>query len=202
MKLDRAPPATVTSEAVNVVEASLNVKVSVVVTPAMRLLLAELKAIVGTTLSTAKVMVLFVSDPSALRFPAVSVKTPLATLTVPLAVLLAVGVNSAVYVVPLPLKLESVPPTTVKSPTVKLEDDSLKVKVMVAVCEAERLVEVVMTAMLGGVVSAGMVKVKEILLFASAPSSLKIPRASENLPLPTLTLAPFAPSILAVNKAE
>jgi hypothetical protein len=38
---------------------------------------------------------LFVSEPSALALPAVSVKIPLATLIVPLVVLLAVGVNSA-----------------------------------------------------------------------------------------------------------
>ena len=96
MKLDRAPPVTVKSAAVNVVEVSLSVKVRVVVSPVIRLVLLALNAIVGTTVSTAKVMVLFVSEPSALALPAASVKTPLATLTVPVAVLLAVGVNKAV----------------------------------------------------------------------------------------------------------
>ena len=96
MKLDRAPPVTVKSAAVNVVEASLSVKVTVVVSPAIRLVLLALNAIVGTTVSTAKVMVLFVSKPSALTLPAASEKTPFATLITPLVVLLAVGVNKAV----------------------------------------------------------------------------------------------------------
>ena len=96
MKLESVPPATVTSAAVNVVEASLKVKVRVVVSPAIRLVLLADKAIVGVTVSTAKVMVLLVSEPSALVFPAASVKTPLAMLTVPLVLLLAVGVNKAV----------------------------------------------------------------------------------------------------------
>ena len=94
--MESVPPVTVTSDTVNVVEASLKVKVSVVVSPAMRLLVAELKAIVGTTVSTVKVMVLFVSEPSALKLPEESVNTPLATLTIPLTVLLDIGVNRAV----------------------------------------------------------------------------------------------------------
>ena len=96
LKLESVPPVTVTSEATKLVEASLRVKVREVVSPAIRLVLVELKAIVGTTVSTAKVIKLFVSAPSALALPAVSVKTPLATLITPLAVLLAVGVNKAV----------------------------------------------------------------------------------------------------------
>ena len=96
MKLDRAPPVTVMSEAVNVVEASLKVKVKLVVSPAIRLVLLELKAIVGTTVSTSLVMVLFVSEPSALALPTESVNVPLATLIVAMVVLLAVGVKSAV----------------------------------------------------------------------------------------------------------
>ena len=39
---------------------------------------------------------LFASEPSALTLPAASAKTPLATLTTPLVVLLAVGVKVAV----------------------------------------------------------------------------------------------------------
>ena len=96
MKLESVPPVTVTSEATKLVEASLRVKVRVVVSPAIRLLLLALKAIVGTTVSTERVMALFASEPSALALPAASVNTPLATLTVPLMVLLAVGVKSAV----------------------------------------------------------------------------------------------------------
>ena len=70
MKLESVPPVTVTSEATKLVEASLRVKVREVVSPAIRLVLVELKAIVGTTVSTAKVIKLFVSAPSALALPA------------------------------------------------------------------------------------------------------------------------------------
>ena len=95
-KLDSVPPVTVTSEATKLVDASLRVKVSVAVSPAMRLDLLLVTAIVGIRVSTAKVTVLFASAPSALALPAASVNTPLATLTTPFALLLAVGVNSAV----------------------------------------------------------------------------------------------------------
>ena len=54
---------------------------------------------------------------------------------------------------PLPLKLESVPPLTVTSPTAKLLDDSLSVNVMVAVCEADRLEVLEVIAIVGAVVS-------------------------------------------------
>lgn len=95
-KLDIVPPDTVTSEAVKVVEASLRVNVKVVVSPAIKLLLLALKAIVGTTVSTAIETALFASEPSELELPAISINTPLATLTTPLVALLAVGVNKAV----------------------------------------------------------------------------------------------------------
>ena len=55
--------------------------------------------------------------------------------------------------VPLPLKLESVPPDTVTSLAAKLVDDSLKVNVMVAVCEAPRLLALALIAMVGAAVS-------------------------------------------------
>ena len=96
VKLDKVPPATVMSDATKLVEASLSVKVKVAVSPPCRLDLLLETAMVGTRVSTARVMVLFVSEPSALVFPAASVKTPLAMLTVTLMLLFAVGVNKAV----------------------------------------------------------------------------------------------------------
>ena len=90
------PPETVTSEAVKVVDASLRVKVIVVVSPAIKLVLLALTETVGATVSTAIETKLFASEPSALALPATSMNTPLATLTMPLAVLLAVGVKVAV----------------------------------------------------------------------------------------------------------
>ena len=47
----------------------------------------------GSVVSTARLILLFVSEPSALAFPAASEKTPLAMPTTPLLVLLAAGVN-------------------------------------------------------------------------------------------------------------
>ena len=94
-KLEIVPPATVTSEAVKVVEASLSVKVKVAESPVIRFVLFALKEIVGTTVSTEKVTELFASEPSALAFPMALVKTPVATLTTPFAVLLAAGVKVA-----------------------------------------------------------------------------------------------------------
>ena len=95
LKLERVPPETVISEAVKVVEASLSVKVKVAESPVMRLVLLVLKEIVGTTVSTEKMTELLASEPSALAFPMALVKTPVATLTTPLVVLLAVGVKVA-----------------------------------------------------------------------------------------------------------
>ena len=95
-KLEIVPPEATTSATVKVVDASLRVNVTVVVSPAIKLLLLALKAIVGKTVSTAIETKLLASDPSVFKLPAASVKIPLDKLTVPLAVLLIVGVNKAV----------------------------------------------------------------------------------------------------------
>ena len=79
---------------------------------------------------------------------------------------------------PLPLKLESVPPDTDTSPTAKLLEDSLKVNVMMAVCEAVRLVALEVTAMVGAVVSTTVLTVMVTVLFVSEPSALTLPAAS------------------------
>ena len=72
----------------------MNVRAAV--SPDLRLVLLLLMAIVGTTVSTVIVTVLFASAPSAFWFPFASVNLPLATETTPAVVLLAVGVNVAV----------------------------------------------------------------------------------------------------------
>ena len=95
-KLDKVPPEMIISDATKLVDASLKVKVKLAESPPCKLDLLLDTAIVGTTVSTARVILLFASEPSALVFPAASVKTPLATLTKALFVLLGVGVNKAV----------------------------------------------------------------------------------------------------------
>ena len=62
-----------------------------------------------------------------------SVKVLAKTLIVAEVVLLVAGVKVAEYEVPDPVKAESVPPATVTSAEVKFVEDSLRVKVKVAV---------------------------------------------------------------------
>ena len=104
--------------------------------------------------------------------------------------------------VPLPLKLDSVPPETVTSPTTKLEDDSLNMKVMMAVCEAVRLVELEVTAIVGAIVSAGTVlTVMVTVLLVSEPSALTLPAASEKTPFAMLITPLVVLLAVGVNKA-
>ena len=103
---------------------------------------------------------------------------------------------------PLPLKLDSVPPETVTSPTTKLDDDSLKVNVMLAVCEADRLVALDETAMVGAIVSAGTVlTVMVTVLLVSEPSALTLPAASEKTPFAMLITPLVVLLAVGVNKA-
>ena len=76
--------------------ASERVKVTVVVSPAFNDEASDVIAIVGLTVSTDKVKVLLLSDPSALVLPAASENFDEATLITPSVVLSAVGVNVAV----------------------------------------------------------------------------------------------------------
>ena len=104
--------------------------------------------------------------------------------------------------VPLPLKLDSVPPEAVTSPTTKLDDDSLKVNVMLAVCEADRLVALDETAMVGAIVSAGTVlTVMVTVLLVSEPSALTLPAASEKTPFAILITPLVVLLAVGVNKA-
>ena len=75
---------------------SLSTNVSVAVWPAPTLVLLLVTAIVGGTVSTVIVTVLFASAPSTLKFPATSENLLFATLTTPLAVLPGVRVKVAV----------------------------------------------------------------------------------------------------------
>ena len=79
------------------------------------------------------------------------------------------------------MKLERVPPETVRSSASKLVDDSESVKERVAVSPAFREATSELMAIVGLRVSTE--KVRELLL--SAPSALVLPAESENLELAT-----------------
>ena len=84
----------------------------------------------------------------------------------------------------------------------KLLDDSLKVKVMVAVCEPLRLVELEVIVIVGAVVSACTVLTAMVtVLLLSDPSTLRLPAASENTPLATRTTPLVVLLAVGVNKA-
>ena len=95
-KSDNSPPETLISSSTKSVAASESVKVTVVVSPAFNDEALDVIAIVGLTVSTDKVKVLLLSDPSALLLPAELENFDEATLISPLVVLSAVGVNVAV----------------------------------------------------------------------------------------------------------
>ena len=78
------------------VDDSERVKVTVVVSPFANAAAPDVIAIVGLTVSTERVKVLFASLPSALVLPAASENFVDATLITPLVVLSSVGVNVAV----------------------------------------------------------------------------------------------------------
>ena len=95
-KLDKDPPETLISSSTKSVEASERMKVTVVVSPAFNDAAADVIAIVGLTVSTDRVKVLLLSDPSAFTLPAESENLFEATLITPSVVLSSVGVNVAV----------------------------------------------------------------------------------------------------------
>ena len=95
-KLDNDPPEALISPSIKSVAASERVKVTVVVSPAFNDEALDVIAIVGLTVSTDKVKVLLLSDPSAFSLPAESENFDEATLITPSVVLSAVGVNVAV----------------------------------------------------------------------------------------------------------
>ena len=91
-----SPPETVMSDLIKSVADSERVKVNVAVSPFANVETSDVIAIVGLTVSTDKVKVLLLSDPSALVLPAASENFDEATLITPFVVLSAVGVNVAV----------------------------------------------------------------------------------------------------------
>jgi hypothetical protein len=92
MNPERVPPVTVTSANEKLVVGSLRVKEIVAVSPALRVALLEVIAMVGATVS---ITIWLVSDPAVLLLPAASVKAFAATETLPAAVEFALGVKVA-----------------------------------------------------------------------------------------------------------
>ena len=95
-KLDNEPPETLISSSTKSVTDSERVKVTAAVSPAFNDDAEDVIAIVGLTVSTDKVMVLLLSDPSTFALPTESENLFEATLITPSVVLFAVGVNVAV----------------------------------------------------------------------------------------------------------
>ena len=96
VQLERDPPETATSASTKSEDASERVKVSVAVSPALREVTSEVRAMVGLTVLIASVSELLESEPSRLLLPAASENFELATEITPSVVLLLVGVKVAV----------------------------------------------------------------------------------------------------------
>ena len=95
---------------------------------------------------------------------------------------------------PEPWKLLKVPPMTVTSDTEKSVLDSLRLKLIVAVCVLLSVVLSLLTMIVGGVVSVEPEPmVKETALLASEPSLFKFPAASLNRSELTTTAALVEP---------
>ena len=99
------------------------------------------------------------------------------------------------------MKLDSVPPETVTSEATKLVDASLRVKVNVAVLPTAKLVLLLETEMVGGVVSTNVFTAMVTVLLASEPSTLALPAASVNTPLAILTTPLVVLFAVGVNVA-
>ena len=95
-KLESVPPETVTSDSMKSLDDSESVNVSAAVSPAFKEVTSELMAIVGLTVSTVRVTVLLLSEPSLLTIPAALENFVDATEITPFVVLSAVGVKVAV----------------------------------------------------------------------------------------------------------
>ena len=176
----------------------LKVKVSVAVSPALRLVLSLLMASVTGAPCRVKVTVLSVSAPSTLLLGWLprSVNALSATLTLPAPENPALGVKTPLKTVrsTLALSLPSVPPTTVMLSALKLSLASLRVKVSKASCPAVRVVRSLLTATVGRTVS--MTNASGVLACA-----LVLPAASLNAPAATLTLASVVAALVGVKVA-
>jgi hypothetical protein len=127
----RVPSVADTSAEVNVVVDSLTVKVNVVVEPEVVEGGLALIDTVGRAVSYEIEVVLL----AELLLPAVSVNREVTTERVPVPeFVLAVGVNTAEYTVDdVVVRVPMLPPVTVMSSAVKLDDASDSVKVIVSV---------------------------------------------------------------------
>ena len=94
-KLESVPPEMVISASEKSEEGSESVKVSVVVSPALREERVEVRAMTGLTVLMERVSVLLVLSPSLLKIPLLE-KALLPTSMTPSMVLLALGVKVAV----------------------------------------------------------------------------------------------------------
>jgi hypothetical protein len=130
-KLVRLPNLADTSDSVNVVTDSLTVNVTVVVAPDATEAGFVLIVTIGAPVSYVIDVVLL----AVLLLPAVSVNREVTTERVPVPeFVLAVGVNTAEYTVDdVVVRVPMLPPVTVMSSAVKLDDASDSVKVIVSV---------------------------------------------------------------------
>ena len=101
---------------------------------------------------------------------------------------------------PEPWKLLKVPPMTLTSDRPKLLLDSLSVKLMVAVSPVVSPNLLLLTMMVGGVVSglgpaAAPPMLRATALLGSWPSALKLPAASVKVVLETMTAPLLAPLV-------
>ena len=96
-KFERDPPENVMSDKVKSVEGSEREKERVATSPRERVVMSEVRMIVGdTTVSTLRERELFGSAPSTLKFPDISVNLELATEIRASVAMSAVGVKIAV----------------------------------------------------------------------------------------------------------
>ena len=114
---------------------------------------------------------------------------------VPGSIEFVVGVNVAEYAMPEPLKLESEPPETTTSAAEKSAEDSLSVKVMVAVSPLLRAALLLVIETVGATVSI------EIGV-ESEPARLPLPAGSVKVLTATETVPGAVELALGVNVAE
>ena len=104
---------------------------------------------------------------------------------------------------PEPEKLERDPPETEMSLTVKSEEASERVKLIVGVSPLLREARLELMAILGGVVSAATVLIERVTeLLASEPSALVLPAESEKAPDATEMRASEVLPVVGVRVAE
>ena len=134
LMVPNTPPVTVTRDDEKLVVELFIVKVIVAVCPLENVVLDD--EIAQTTLVEVDVAI------ERLNVLELNVVDPVVPDTImdPLVVVFAVGVNVAVYVVPLPLMVPNVPPLTVTRDDEKLVVELFIVKVIVAVCPLENVV--------------------------------------------------------------